>query len=257
MEEAFVFALFLTFIAGASTGIGSLIAFFVKGFKKKHLSFALGLSAGVMIYVSFVELLGRSIADIGFIMGNAAFFVGIVTIMLADFLIPHSYIDEHAGHKHLPKGGKERKLLSAGMMTALGLAIHNFPEGLAVFMGSLQNINLGITLMFAIAIHNIPEGIAVSMPLYYSTKNRKKSFIISFLSGIAEPVGAIVGIVILYPFLNAFIMSFLLAFVAGIMVFISFDELLPLSYEDKETGHVSIFGMIIGMLIMALSLAIL
>ncbi len=247
-ESRFWFPLLLTFIAGISTGIGSLISLFTKTFNKSYLQFCLGFSAGVMIYVSFVELLSSSVSEIGFLKGNIAFFSGILFIMLIDFLIPHEYIEEH-----VKVDKKNRKLMTAGVFTALGITIHNFPEGLAVFMGSVKDVNLGITLCFAIAIHNIPEGIAVSMPIYYATKSRKKAFFYSFFSGIAEPIGAIIGFLILRPFITSFVLSFILAFVAGIMVFISFDELLPLSFENSK-GHIAISGTILGMAIMALSL---
>ena len=244
-------ALLLTFLAGIATGIGSLISLFIKKLKKSYLCFSLGFSAGVMIYVSFAELLSSAIADIGFLIGNIAFFVGIIFIMLIDFIIPHDYIEEH-----VKVDKRNKKLMMAGLFTALGIAIHNFPEGLAVFMSSLKDINLGIPLAFAIAVHNIPEGIAVSMPIFYATKSRVKAFWYSFFSGIAEPIGAIIGFLILMPFLTPTVLSFMLAFVAGIMVFISFDELLPLSFEHGE-GHISILGIIVGMLIMALSLYLL
>jgi len=249
--KEFLIPLALTFLAGLSTGIGSLFALFIKDFKKSYLQFSLGLSAGVMVYVSFVELLGASIEEIGFLKGNLAFFAGIFFIMLIDYLIPHDYLEEH-----VKSDFKDKKLLSAGMMTTLGIAIHNFPEGLAVFMSSIGDIKLGIALAVAIAIHNIPEGIAVAMPIYFATKSRKKAFWYSLLSGIAEPIGALVGILFLSPFLSVSFMSFLLAFVGGIMVFISFDELLPLAFQHEES-HISISGIIIGMLVMALSLHLL
>ncbi|MEA1924705.1 MAG: zinc transporter ZupT [Candidatus Altiarchaeota archaeon] len=243
--------LLLTFLAGIATGIGSLISLFIKKLKKSYLCFSLGFSAGVMIYVSFAELLSSAVADIGFLMGNTAFFAGIIFILLIDFSIPHEYIEEH-----VEVNEQNRKLMMAGVFTALGIAIHNFPEGLAVFMSSLKDIDLGISLAFAIAVHNIPEGIAVSMPIFYATKSRKKAFSYSLLSGIAEPIGAIIGYLILRPFLTPTVLSFMLAFVAGIMVFISFDELLPLSFEH-ENAHISIVGIILGMMVMALSLYLL
>ncbi len=245
-----LFPITLTFFAGIATAIGSLIAFFIRDFKKSYLQFSLGLSAGVMIYVSFVELLDKSIKSVGFLKANTAFFAGIVFIMLIDFLIPHEYIEEHV-LKGKDSGSK--KLMSAGLLTALGIAIHNFPEGLAVFMSSIGDLRLGLALAFAIAIHNIPEGIAISMPIYYATKSRKKAFWLSFLSGITEPIGALIGALILFPFLSTQFLSLLLAFVAGIMVFISFDELLPLCYEGKNE-HIAISGIVSGAFIMALSL---
>jgi ZIP family zinc transporter len=240
--------LLLTVIAGLSTGIGSLISLFIKEFKKSYLRFSLGLSAGVMIYVSFAELLPGAIEGLGFLYANFAFFGGILFIMAIDFCIPHSYIEEHA---KCCKG--DHKLMSAGRFTAIGIAIHNFPEGMAVFISSMSDISLGLPLAFAIAVHNIPEGIAVAMPVYYATKSRKKAFWYSMLSGVAEPVGALVAALFLMPFITPSILAGCLAFVAGIMVFISFDELLPLTFKD-EKGHTPIIGIIFGMALMAFSL---
>ena len=245
------FPLLLTFLAGISTGFGSLLSLFIREYKRRYLQFSLGLSAGVMVYVSFAELLASAIETIGFLSANVAFFGGVLSIMVLDFLIPHDYIEEHM------KGDPEdRKLMTAGVLTTIGIAIHNFPEGIAVFMSSIGDVKLGIALALAIAIHNIPEGIAIAMPIFYATKSRKRAFWYSLLSGIAEPIGALIGIAILMPFLTATILSLSLAFVAGIMVFISFDELLPLSYEG-DGSHIAIFGILIGMLIMALSLFLL
>jgi len=243
--------LLLAFLAGISTGIGSLFAFCIKRGQRDWLCFSLGLSAGVMIYVSFVELLSMAVKSVGFLPANAAFFGGILFIMAVDFLIPHEFVAEHV-HPEV----KDKKLLSAGTFAMIGIAIHNFPEGLAVFMSAMGDIRLGIALAFAIAVHNIPEGIAVAMPIYYATGSRKKAFWYSLLAGIAEPLGAVIGIIFLRPFLGPTVLSLSLAFVAGIMVFISFDEILPLSYQD-EKGHLSIMGVVLGMFVMALSLHLL
>ncbi|OIO74787.1 MAG: hypothetical protein AUJ85_04795 [Elusimicrobia bacterium CG1_02_37_114] len=246
--KSLIIPMAITCIAGVSTGIGSLISLFIKDFNKKYLQFSLGLSTGVMVYVSFVELLASAIKETGYLQANIAFFAGIIFIMLIDTLIPHEYINETVG-----KQAKDKKLMVAGVYTMLGITIHNFPEGMAVFMSSLSDVNLGISLAFAIAIHNIPEGIAVAMPIYYATGSRKKAFTYSFLSGIAEPIGALIGILILFPFISPHILAYSLAFVAGIMVFISFDELLPLAYENTD-GHIAIAGIITGMVVMAISL---
>jgi ZIP family zinc transporter len=249
--DQMIIPLLLTLLAGISTGIGSLISFFIKDFKRSYLYFSLGLSAGVMIYVSFAELLATSVQDVGFLYANLSFFGGIIFIMLIDFFVPHEYIEERV------KSGKHNKrLMTAGVLTAVGIAIHNFPEGLAVFISSMSDISLGIPLAFAIAIHNIPEGIAVAMPIFYATKSKAKAFWYSFLSGIAEPIGAVIGALILLPFISDTVLSLTLAFVGGIMVFISFDELLPLTFKGEES-HISVFGLFIGMAIMALSLYLL
>ncbi|MBM3252638.1 MAG: zinc transporter ZupT [Candidatus Omnitrophica bacterium] len=243
--------LLLAFLAGLFTLFGSFVSFFIKDLKKSYLQFSLGLSAGVMIYISFVEILTSAIKNIGFLKANMAFFGGIILMMLLDFVIPHEYIEEH-----IERTVCDKKIMRAGIFTALGLAIHNFPEGLAVFMSSIVNIKLGISLAVAIALHNIPEGVAVAMPIFYATKSRRKACWYSFLSGVAEPAGAIVGMLVLMPFLKPVVLSCSLAAVAGIMIFISFDELLPLSCESKGS-HVAILGIMAGMLIIALSLHLL
>jgi len=243
-------ALILTFLAGLSTGIGALTIFFIKEFNHKYLALCMGFSAGVMIYISFAEMLNTAIGDIGFFHANLAFFFGILFIFLIDVLIPHEYKEEHV-KKYAVKG--HEKLMTAGLFVALGITIHNFPEGLAVLVGSLKDVDLGISLAVAVALHNIPEGIAVSIPIYYATKDRKKAFKYGFLSGLAEPFGAIIGLLILLPFLNEYLLSAMLAFVAGIMIFISFDELLPLSLKHGEE-HITIIGLFAGMFIMCLSL---
>lgn len=143
-----------------------------------------------------------------------------------------------------------------GFFTALAIAIHNFPEGLATFVSALQEPEIAVPIVIAIALHNIPEGIAVSVPIYQGTGSRKKAFIYSFLSGLAEPLGALIGFLLLMPFMNGFIFGVIFALVAGIMVFISFDELLPAAREYGE-HHISIYGLISGMIVMALSLLLL
>jgi ZIP family zinc transporter len=240
--------LLLSLLAGIFTVAGSLITFLIKDFKRSYLQFSLGLSGGVMIYVSFVEFLPSSINNIGALKANIAFFGGIILVMLIDFFVPHEYIAER-----LKANTHDKKLMAAGIFTAIGIGIHNFPEGLAVFMSALVNIKLGIALAIAIALHNIPEGIAVAMPIYYATKSRGKAFWYSFLSGFTEPAGAVIAVLVLMPFLNQAVLSFSLALIAGIMVFISFDELLPLSCQS-EGYHISILGVIAGMAIMAVSL---
>ena len=140
-----------------------------------------------------------------------------------------------------------------GLFTALAIGIHNFPEGLATFIAALNDTGLGIAIAVAIAIHNIPEGIAVSVPIYYATGSKKKAFWYSFSSGLAEPVGAMIGFLILMPFLSPLLFGMIFAGVAGIMVFISIDELLPAAQEFGE-HHLSIYGLIAGMMVMAMSL---
>lgn len=265
-SEGILFAFGLTLFAGLSTGIGSVLAFFTKTTNTKFLSLALGFSAGVMIYVSMIEIFFKAkdslVADLGEKMGSwitvISFFGGMFLIALIDKFIPSvenpheirmvEEMDDEAKKEH-----KNKKLMKMGTFTALAIAIHNFPEGLATFTAALTNPSLGIAIAVAIAIHNIPEGIAVSVPIYFATGNKKKAFWHSFLSGLAEPVGALIGYLILMPFLNDTIFGILFAGVAGIMVFISIDELLPAAREYGE-HHLSIYGLVGGMALMAVSL---
>lgn len=267
--ENILLAISLTLFAGLSTGIGSAIAFFMKRTNTKLLSVALGFSAGVMIYISFLEILPeaqhRLVETLGKLKGNwysvISFFGGMLLIAIIDKLIP-SFENPHEmkGIEDMDDKKKAvafRKLYRMGIMTALAVGIHNFPEGLATFMSVLNDPTVGIAIAIAIAIHNIPEGIAVSVPVYYSTGSRKKAFWYSFLSGASEPVGAILGYLLIIPFVTPenmdVIFGFVLGSVAGIMVFISFDELLP-SAEEYGEHHLSVYGLTAGMAVMALSL---
>ncbi len=261
-------ALGLTLFAGLSTGIGSTIAFITRSTNWKFLSVALGFSAGVMIYISMVEIFFKAratlIASMGVLEGSwltvIAFFSGIFFIGIIDKLIP-AYENPHEmrdlDHPHLKHAVidmvKSTRLLKTGLFVALAIAIHNFPEGLATFMAALTDPKLGIPIAVAIAIHNIPEGISVSVPIYFATGSRRKAFAYSFLSGLAEPAGALIGYLLLLRFIDEVVFGFLFAAVAGIMVYISLDELLPAAKEYGE-HHLSIYGLISGMAVMAVSL---
>lgn len=245
-------ALLLTTFAGLSTTIGSLIGLIFKRENPKFITFVLGFAAGVMVSISFLELLPEGIKIIGFLKANIAFFAGFIFIFLIDFFIPHEYI----GQKENKSKNVNNKVLRAGLLTAIGVAIHNFPEGMAVFYSSLVDLRLGIPIAIAIAIHNIPEGIAISAPVYKATGNKKKAFLLSFLSGVAEPAGAIITAFFLLPFLTPQLLGYLLCGISGIMVFISLDELMPVSRTFGYT-HLPIVSFIIGMLVMVLSLLLL
>jgi ZIP family zinc transporter len=290
-------ALGLTVFAGMATGIGSALAFFAKRTNYRFLSVATGFSAGVMLYVSFVEIfikgtdaLTEAYGDPGGHWVNAAaFFGGIIFIAIIDQLIP-SAENPHEVHTeeetlplhdpdapqpdfdkiaadpiHAPAGAHDhrvhhRKLLRMGLFTALAITIHNFPEGLATFLAALQDPTVGLAIAIAIALHNIPEGISVSVPIFYATGSRRKAFAYSLLSGLAEPVGAGIAYLALLLLVSGDtgvvppeIMGILFAGVAGIMVFISLDELLPTSRAYGK-GHDSLYGLLAGMIMMALSL---
>ncbi len=256
-------ALLLTAVAGLATGVGSCIAFFFKRTNTKFLSFALGFSGGVMVYISLVELLADARFHLAEEFGHRAgslctagcFLLGMGIAMLIDRLIP-GYENPHEVRtvEEMDHPRQKEKLLRSGVLFALALAIHNFPEGMAVFMAGLVNPATGLSIALAVAIHNIPEGITVSVPLYHATGSRKKAFIYSFLSGLAEPLGAVAAWLFLMPFLSENLMMYTFAAVAGIMVFISFDELLPLAEEYGE-HHLAISGIIAGMIVMAVTLA--
>ncbi|MDR0738303.1 MAG: zinc transporter ZupT [Prevotellaceae bacterium] len=256
---AILTAFILTALAGLSTGIGSLIAFVAHRTNKKFLCFSLGLSAGVMIYVSFMEMMPSAKEELVSAFGDRmgilylllAFLGGMGLITLIDFLVPES------GNPHEIHGvedmNKKDPLHRVGFIVALSIAIHNFPEGIATFTTALGSLEVAIPISIAIAIHNIPEGIAISVPIYHSTGNRKKAFVYSFLSGLAEPVGALIAYLFLMPFWTSSVNGIILAVVSGIMVFISLDELLP-SAEKYGEHHISIAGLVAGMAVMGFSL---
>jgi ZIP family zinc transporter len=263
------FGFLITALAGISTGIGSAIAYFIRKPSPKIMSFILGFSAGVMIYISFAELLHQSFDKVGFVPGNIGFFAGIAFIAILDILIPHEYKEEHiempsAGlteadsrrrwqHQHGRKTHRSM-MMRVGILTAIGIAIHNFPEGLAVFSSGITgDRTFGLLVAVAIALHNIPEGISVSIPIWEATGSRNKAFLYSFASGLAEPIGAVIGYAVLFNFLTPTLIYSLLAFSAGIMVYISLDELLPTAHLYGKS-HLVIIGVIAGMVLMALSI---
>jgi ZIP family zinc transporter len=186
---------------------------------------------------------------VGFGPAHLAFFAGMLGMFLIDFLIPHEYMAE----RHRAEGSRQEGLLKTGLLVALGIGIHNFPEGMATFTGALQDVSLGVAIAGAIALHNIPEGLAVAAPVYAATGSRSKAFLWSFLSGVAEPAGAAVAALVLMPFLSEAVLGLMLAAVAGIMVFISLDELLPVARSFGQE-HLSIVGVGLGMAVMAASL---
>jgi ZIP family zinc transporter len=259
ISSNFLFAFGLTLFAGLSTGIGSLMALVSRNFSPKFLAGSLGFSAGVMVYVSLVEIFAKAKESLvqayglkeGYMLTVVAFFAGIAAIALIDKLVP-SYENPHE-LRDVNENGADKRLMRMGLFSALAIGIHNFPEGLATFIGALSDPTLGVSIAVAIAIHNIPEGIAVAVPIYYATKSRKKAFALSFLSGVSEPIGALIGYFLLASFFSPATFGVVFAAVAGIMVYISLDELLPTAEKYGE-HHVAIYGMIGGMAVMAASL---
>lgn len=271
MDSNVLFALGLTLFAGLATGIGSLIAFFTSRTNTKFLSIALGFSAGVMIYVSLIEIFVKAKYSLTSAVGETqgywytliGFFGGMLVIALIDRLIPKSNnphevrsVEDVNAVPNKLRADEADKLMKMGVFTALAIGIHNFPEGIATFMSALEDPNLGVAIAIAVAIHNIPEGIAVAVPIFYATGNRLSAFKLSLLSGLAEPIGAIVAFLILMQFMNDVMFGIIFAAVAGIMVFISIDELLPAAKKYDE-AHSSIYGFVAGMGVMAISLVLL
>lgn len=262
MDYSIGYAFLLTAIAGCATGIGSALAYLTHHTQKKLLSVALGFSAGVMIYISFVELYAQAETSLAQAYGGVggrtitalSFFGGMLLIAAIDYLIP-SYENPHEPGvvEDIEKDRNSVQLHRLGLLTAVAIGIHNFPEGIATFFAALTDRTVAISITVAIALHNIPEGISISIPVYYATGSRRKAFWYSFLSGASEPVGAVIGYLVLRPFISVSMMGIIFAAVAGIMVFISLDQLIPHAKKYSE-GHQSVYGLISGMAVMAATL---
>lgn len=261
MENSnFILALTLTIIAGLSTGLGGAIIIFTKKLSNKFLAASLGFSAGVMIFISLVEIFseaqGSMVAlygeKMGYLYTLLAFFGGMGVIALIDNLVPSGENPHEMNTISLESTGN-KNLMRLGVFSAIAIAIHNFPEGMATFVSTMENPQAGISIAIAVAIHNIPEGIAVAIPIYYATNSRGKAIGNSFLSGVAEPVGGLLGYFILAAIFKESFLGIILAAVAGIMVYISLDELLPTA-EKYGKHHVAIIGVIAGMAFMGFSL---
>lgn len=262
MEKQYILALLITVLAGLSTLAGGFFTFFVKKDSLKALSIGLGFSGGMMIYISLNELLveankylipyfSKKASLIAFIM----FFVGVGIAVLIDYFIPDHIESDLFLENPNDCTYKLHHIKRAGVVTAIAVAIHNFPEGIANFFVSSQDLSLGIPLALAIAIHNIPEGIAVALPIYHAVKKKRTAILYTFLSGIAEPIGAMLGFIFLRNYLNPTTLGFLFAAISGIMVYISIDTLLPMAREYGENHHV-VFGVMLGMFVIGLSLVL-
>ena len=244
----------LSFLAGAASAVGGLLSFFIKRKNLSSLAIGLGFSAGVMLYVSFMEILPHAQNALGALYGRtygpwlavSLFFAGSAVAWGVDRCLPPLHVKEETLQQ-------SAKLKQTGLFTALALTLHNFPEGLATFFSTLDSVTLGFSIALAVAIHNIPEGIAVALPIYHSTGSRQKAFWASAASGMAEPVGALVGYFVLHAVLQEAVLGVLFAIVAGIMVYLALDELLPTAH-DYGHGHQVISGVLGGMALMALVL---
>lgn len=257
----------LTLFAGMATGIGGLIAFFAKKTNTSFLSFSLGFSAGVMIFISLTEILpgSREMISISYserataLITFIAFIGGFMLTALIDKIIPlrdNPHEMMRVEQMNVDLHARDPKLLRIGAFTAIALAIHNFPEGIATFMAGMTDMAVGISIAIAVAIHNIPEGIAVSVPVYYATGSRRKALKWSVLSGFSEPLGAVVGFFIISVFTSDLVLGYVFALVAGIMVYIAFDELLPAAHKFGK-HHVAIYGLLSGIIVIGVSLILL
>ncbi|HON37348.1 MAG: zinc transporter ZupT [Desulfomonilia bacterium] len=262
MAETGIFqALLVTTAAGLSTAIGSVMGLYSRRPSASFIGFSLGFSAGIMVLVAFGELLPTAVAvpALGFVGAYGAFFAGMMTYFLIDLVIPHEYIGQH-DHAVVVSGNAGTHSLEGlektGLLVMLGITIHNFPEGMATFVGAMEDLRVGVALGIAIAIHNIPEGLAISAPVYFASGSRKKAFLWSLSSGISEIAGALLAAAFLMPFLSETVMGITLACVAGIMVAISLDELIPVA-KTLDSEHGPILGVITGMMVMAIGLYLL
>lgn len=263
MKPDFLFAVVLSALASLATVAGGMISLVVRRPGPRVMAVSLGFSAGVMVFVSFAELLPSGIAEVGFLPAVGAFFGGLLLMFLIDTAVPHVFVTE--GHELTvrpeclpPRGssGDPAKLLRASLLIALGIGIHNLPEGMATFAGALKSRGLGLAIGSAVALHNIPEGLAVAVPVFCATGSRGRSILWAFLSGVSELVGALLAAAVLMPFLTPQLLAVALAAVAGLMVFISFDELIPGSYSYGHE-HASVIGLVAGMALMAFGIWIL
>ncbi|WP_445227765.1 zinc transporter ZupT [Corynebacterium sp. H128] len=258
MTSQILFAFALTLAAGLSTAIGGLVVLKKKEPSALFLASALGFSAGVMLWVSFWELMPTAkdylVTAVGDKAGNwavvAAFFGGVLLITIIDRLVPEA-VNPHEPHDEAAV--ESAKLRKMGVLMALAIGIHNFPEGFATFLSGTESLSIALPVAFAIAIHNIPEGISVAIPIWQATGSRRKGFMWAMLTGLAEPIGALVGFLVLLPFLGPATMGIAFGAISGIMVFISLDELLPTAVATGK-HHAAVYGLIIGMAVMALSL---
>lgn len=251
-------AFMITLAAGLATTLGGLLVFFQKTPNPRVLAFGLAFAGGAMVYVSLTEILTKSadsfskMGQNGFAYATYAFLAGLILSVLIDTFIPnpHETLDPHDAQFQEKNRAKIARL---GMMTAAAITAHNLPEGLATFFATLENPTVGLPLAFAIAIHNIPEGISIAAPVYFATRSRKLTLAACFVSGLAEPLGAVLGFSMLQPFLSPALFGGVFGVIAGVMVFLALDELLPAA-KRYANGHETVYGLVLGMVLMSLSL---
>ena len=264
MGSHFAVALGLTTAAGLSTVLGGALVLFSRKNNPRLLAFGLAFAAGAMVYVSLAEILPKATAAFtlttgartGMALGTVAFIAGLLLILAIDHFIPNPHDRLEHGHTEGSDSGTHSSLPRLGLLTALAVTAHNLPEGMATFFASLDNPAIGLPLALAIAIHNIPEGIAVALPVFVATGSRRAALLASLVSGLAEPVGALLGYAVIGPFLSPTTQGAVFGVIAGIMVFLALDELLPAA-KHHARGHETVYGLVGGMAVMALSLVLL
>lgn len=260
------FAFLLTLLAGLATALGAVVPFFIRKSGKKFLALILGFSAGVLIYLALVGLLGEARetlteiygAEKGGLLVVSAFFIGVLIISVADRFSGSCHSISHSGEHPDPNKPAhhkydDEKLLRTGLFTAITLSIHNLPEGFAVFMSALKEPALALPMTIAVAVHNVPVGVAIAMPVYFATRSKARAFLYAFLTGLTELIGAMLGYLVFAPYLSDTLFGIVFALAAGIMIFLSFDELLPVSMEYGDQ-HLSLYGLFSGMAVMALTI---
>lgn len=257
----------LTLIVGLTMGIGSIFSFFISSRHKRLMSLALSFSAGIMIYVAFMEMLPEGIHHVEEYIGEGHSWVALIWFFAGMFLTAvfegvvhafagdvHSHNHHHDHHHHIHHGKENPHLTKLGLMSALAIGMHNIPEGLALFTSGLMDISMAYPVAVAIIIHNIPLSIAIALPLTYSTGSKRKAFFYTLLVGLMQPLGAVLGYLVLANHFNDLVFGILFSIVAGIMVFVSLDELLPAAQKDQD-HHISVYGAIAGMIVMAIALS--
>lgn len=258
-----VITAFLVCIGAASaTVIGGLSVLRAEKSNPRLLAFGLSFAGGAMVYISLVEIFVKSNASFSQVLDHKeayaaatlAFFAGVFLIAIIDRLIPNPHVELTHGHVHT-SAAEQKYIFNVGLLATLAITVHNFPEGMATFFATLDNPVVGSSLAFAIAVHNIPEGVSIALPVFYATGSKKMALLATLISGLAEPVGALLGYLVLAPFLSPMVYGIVFGMIAGAMVFLSLDELLPAA-KRYSTGHETVYGMVSGMAILALSLAL-
>lgn len=260
MDHSVVIAFAACGLAALATILGSVVLFRVREPHPRLLAFGLSFAGGAMVYISLVEIFVKSQVAFGhdlpdktaYALATLAFFSGVLMVVLLDRLLPnpHSGLDEHDyGHD------SKKHIARVGLMAAIAITAHNFPEGMATFFATLDDPGIGAPLAMAIAIHNIPEGVSIAIPVYFATGSRRKAILACSLSALAEPVGAALGYLVLAPYLSQSVYGWVFGMIAGIMVFLALDELLPAAKRYAK-GHETVYGMISGMAALALSLVL-